>query len=41
MEKYEVPSMEIVELEGSIVTFSFGPGLPDSGHGASGNQNAC
>jgi hypothetical protein len=40
MEKYEVPSMEIVELEGSIVTLKI-PGLPDSGHGASGNQNAC
>lgn len=33
MEKYEAPSMEIVELEGSIVTF---PGLPD--HGQIGNQ---
>ena len=28
MEKYEAPSMEIVELEGSIVTV---PGLPEFG----------
>ena len=36
MEKYEAPSMEIVELEGSIVTF--GIKLPD--HEQSGSQSA-
>ncbi len=37
MEKYEAPSMEIVELENSIVTFGL-PNLPTPG--ASGNQDA-
>ena len=36
MEKYEAPSMEIVELEGSIVTF--GINLPD--HGQTGGSSA-
>ncbi len=37
MEKYEAPSMEIVELEGSIVTFGM-PQIP--GHGGTGNGDA-
>ena len=36
MEKYEAPSMEIVELESGIVTLSFK--LPD--HGQSGSSSA-
>ena len=36
MEEYEAPSMEIVELEGSIVTF--GINLPD--HGQTGGASA-
>lgn len=36
MEKYEAPSMEIVELENSIVTF----GINFPGHGQSGNGDA-
>ena len=38
MEKYEAPVMEVVELEGSIVTIGL-PQIPGN-HGASGNQSA-
>ena len=36
MEKYEAPSMEIVELEGGIVTF----GINFPGHGGTGDGDA-
>ena len=38
MEKYEAPVMEVVELEGSIVTF--GINLPDHGQ-TSGSSASC
>lgn len=37
MEKYETPSMEIVELEGSIVMLV--PGI-DFGHGSNSSHSA-